>query len=201
MRLAMVPEGTSMEASRPKSPAIRSSSSLTVGSSRKTSSPTSALAIASRMPAEGLVKVSDRKSSAAFSIDMIHRFGSSIPILGVCLGHQAIGEAFGSTVTYAPSVMHGKTSQVTHDGRTIFGGLGPEFEATRYHSLVLDPDTIPSEIEVSAQTEEGVIMGIRHKSLPIEGMQFHPESILTTEGARLIENWLRFYGRQDISAA
>jgi anthranilate synthase/aminodeoxychorismate synthase-like glutamine amidotransferase len=137
-----------------------------------------------------------RPADAGISIEMIHRFGPSIPILGVCLGHQAIGEAFGATVTYAPSVMHGKTSSVTHDDRTIFAGLGPTFEATRYHSLVLDPNAIPEEIEVSAQTEDGVVMAVRHRTLPIEGVQFHPESILTAEGAQIVKNWLEYYGER-----
>ncbi|MFV1980191.1 MAG: aminodeoxychorismate/anthranilate synthase component II [Rhodothermia bacterium] len=137
-----------------------------------------------------------RPADAGVSTDLIRRFSESTPILGVCLGHQAIGDAFGATVTYAPSVMHGKTSPITHDGRTIFSGLGPTFEATRYHSLVLDPDSLPDEIEVSAQTEDGVVMAIRHQTYPVEGVQFHPESILTTEGARIIENWLRWYGRR-----
>lgn len=131
-----------------------------------------------------------RPADAGISIDLVRRFGASTPILGVCLGHQAIGDAFGAKVTYAPSVMHGKTSSISHDGRTIFSGLSSTFEATRYHSLVLDPDSLPEEIEVSAQTEDGVIMAIRHRTYPLEGVQFHPESILTTEGAHMIENWL-----------
>ena len=136
-----------------------------------------------------------RPVDAGISTDLIHRFAESTPILGVCLGHQAIGDAFGATVTYAPSVMHGKTSPIEHDGRTIFEGLRPAFEATRYHSLVLDRDSLPEELEVSAQTEDGVVMAIRHQTYPIEGVQFHPESILTTVGAQIIENWLTWYGR------
>lgn len=138
-----------------------------------------------------------RPADAGISIDLIHRFGKSTPILGVCLGHQAFGEAFGATVTYAPSVMHGKTSEVRHDGRTIFEGLADTFDATRYHSLVIDPATLPPEIEVSAWTEEGVVMGIRHRTHPIEGVQFHPESILTHEGSRMMQNWLSCYGQRD----
>ncbi len=134
-----------------------------------------------------------RPADAGISTDLIRRFAESTPILGVCLGHQAIGDAFGATVTYAPSVMHGKTSPIEHDGRTIFSGLGPAFEATRYHSLVLDPDSLPDELEVSAHTEDGVVMAIRHVKYPIEGVQFHPESILTTAGAQIIENWLKWY--------
>ena len=140
-----------------------------------------------------------RPADAGISIDLIHEFGDSIPILGVCLGHQAIGEAFGATVTYAPSVMHGKTSSVSHDGRTIFEHIDQPFEATRYHSLVLDPTTLPDELEVSAQTNDGVVMAVRHTEKPIEGVQFHPESILTAAGAEMIENWLNCYGSDRVS--
>jgi anthranilate synthase component 2 len=140
-----------------------------------------------------------RPVDAGISIDLIQQFGKTTPILGVCLGHQAIGEAFGANVTYAPSVMHGKTSSVKHDGRTIYEDLPDAFEATRYHSLVVDRDTLPEEIEVSAWTDDGVVMGIRHKQYPIEGVQFHPESILTTDGGHMIKNWLRHYRREGIN--
>jgi len=135
-----------------------------------------------------------RPSDAGISMETIRRLGDRRPILGVCLGHQAIGEVFGGTVTYAPSIMHGKTSRIHHDNRTIFKDLDDGFEATRYHSLVLDPSSLPGDLEVSARSEDGVIMGIRHKRLPIEGVQFHPESVLTTAGGRMISNWLACYG-------
>ena len=134
-----------------------------------------------------------RPANAGISTDLIHRLGKSTPVLGVCLGHQAIGEAFGGTVTYAPTVMHGKTSPVKHDGRTIFRDLADTFDATRYHSLVLDPDSLPDELETSATTDDGVVMAVRHREHPIEGVQFHPESILTVEGFLMIQNWLDFY--------
>lgn len=135
-----------------------------------------------------------RPANAGISCDVIRRFGDRIPILGVCLGHQAVGEVFGGTVVYAPSIMHGKTSGIHHDNRTIFKDLDDGFEATRYHSLVLDPDSLPDVLEVSARSDDGVIMGVRHKTLPIEGVQFHPESVLTTAGGRMISNWLACYG-------
>jgi len=135
-----------------------------------------------------------RPSDAGVSMEVIRRYGDRIPILGVCLGHQAIGEVFGGTVTYAPSIMHGKTSRAYHDNRTIFKDIEDGFEATRYHSLVIDPKSLPDELEVSARTEDGVVMGVRHKTLPIEGVQFHPESVLTEAGGRMISNWLACYG-------
>jgi anthranilate synthase/aminodeoxychorismate synthase-like glutamine amidotransferase len=141
-----------------------------------------------------------RPVDAGISVDLILELGSATPILGVCLGHQAIGEAFGATVTYAPSVMHGKTSLVHHDARTIFAGLHDPFEATRYHSLVLDPASLPEDLEVSARTADGVIMAVRHRSLPIEGVQFHPESILTDAGPDMIRNWLAHYGAVNVEA-
>ncbi|HEY5565215.1 MAG TPA: aminodeoxychorismate/anthranilate synthase component II [Rhodothermia bacterium] len=137
-----------------------------------------------------------RPADAGVSVDAIRRFGERIPILGVCLGHQAIGEVFGGTVTYAPTIMHGKTSRVFHDNRTIFKDLDDGFEATRYHSLVIDPASLPAALEVSARTEDDVIMGVRHKELPIEGVQFHPESVLTAAGSRMISNWLACYGNR-----
>jgi anthranilate synthase/aminodeoxychorismate synthase-like glutamine amidotransferase len=127
---------------------------------------------------------------AGVSVPAIERFAGAIPILGVCLGHQAIGAALGGQIVRAPRIMHGKTSPMRHDGRGVFRGLSNPFDATRYHSLVIERDTLPPELEVSAWTEEGEIMGVRHRSLPIEGVQFHPESILTLEGKRLLQNFL-----------
>ncbi len=115
---------------------------------------------------------------------------TNTPLLGVCLGHQSIGEVFGGTVTYAPALMHGKTSEIYHDGKSIFQGVPDGFTATRYHSLIIDRESCPSCLEITAETEDGVIMGVRHRDYPIEGIQFHPESILTTEGAQILENWL-----------
>jgi anthranilate synthase component 2 len=134
-----------------------------------------------------------RPVDAGISIDVVRQLGQTTPVLGVCLGHQAIGDAYGATVTYAPSVMHGKTSTVHHDGKTIYAGISESFEATRYHSLVLDPSSLPAELEVSARTADGVIMSVRHEHFPIEGVQFHPESILTEAGAAIIKNWLDVY--------
>ncbi|MGM0745183.1 MAG: anthranilate synthase component II [Bacteroidota bacterium] len=131
-----------------------------------------------------------RPEDAGITEDLIKQAGQDIPILGVCLGHQAIGDVFGAEVTYAPSLMHGKTSLIQHDAKTVFAGIDQHFTATRYHSLALNPDTIPEELEVSARTPDGVIMGVRHRQFPIEGIQFHPESILTTEGPKIVQNWL-----------
>jgi anthranilate synthase/aminodeoxychorismate synthase-like glutamine amidotransferase len=131
---------------------------------------------------------------AGISIDLIRHFAGKVPVLGVCLGHQAIGEAFGGKVVRARRLMHGKTSSVRHDGRTIFGGLPTPMTATRYHSLVVEENGLPSELEISATTEEAdgsrTIMGLRHRRCPVEGVQFHPESVLTTEGKRLVANFL-----------
>ncbi len=129
-------------------------------------------------------------NEAGVSMEVIQKFSGQIPILGVCLGHQSIGQVFGGKIVRAPRIMHGKTSQIYHDGKTIFKNLPNPFEATRYHSLVIEPSSIPDCLEVSAKTQEGEIMAVRHKTLPIEGVQFHPESILTVEGKRLLKNFL-----------
>ncbi len=128
---------------------------------------------------------------AGISIDVIKHFAGKIPILGVCLGHQAMGEAFGGDVVRAPYLMHGKTSMIHHDGKTIFAGLPNPFEATRYHSLIIKRETLPPVLEISAWTEDGVIMGVRHKQFKVEGVQFHPESILTSAGKDLLRNFLK----------
>jgi anthranilate synthase/aminodeoxychorismate synthase-like glutamine amidotransferase len=127
---------------------------------------------------------------AGISIDVIRRLGPTTPTLGVCLGHQAIGRAFGATVDRAGRQMHGKTSEIRHDDRGVFAGLTNPFVATRYHSLVILPDTVPAELEVAAWAEDGEIMGVRHRRFPVAGVQFHPESILTVEGKRLLGNFL-----------
>jgi anthranilate synthase component 2 len=127
---------------------------------------------------------------AGVSIEVIRRLGPTTPMLGVCLGHQAIGQAFGATVARAQRQMHGKTSTISHDGRGVFRGLPDRFVATRYHSLAILPGTVPEALEVSAWAEDGEIMGVRHRQYPVEGVQFHPESILTLEGKRLLGNFL-----------
>ncbi|MGQ0520336.1 MAG: anthranilate synthase component II [Actinomycetota bacterium] len=132
-----------------------------------------------------------RPSDAGVSSEVIRRMGRDTPVLGVCLGHQCIGEVFGGRVVRAPHVMHGKTSMVRHGGAGVMAGLTDPFEATRYHSLVVERDTLPDVLEVTAETEDGVIMGLRHRTLPVEGVQFHPESILTSEGRMLLTNFLR----------
>jgi anthranilate synthase/aminodeoxychorismate synthase-like glutamine amidotransferase len=127
---------------------------------------------------------------AGISIDLIRRFAGKTPILGVCLGHQAIGAAFGGDVVRAPKLMHGKTSEVEHDGKTIFSGIATPMTCTRYHSLIVSDQNLPKELEVSARTADGTIMGLRHRKYPVEGVQFHPESVLTDDGKRLIKNFL-----------
>jgi para-aminobenzoate synthetase component 2 len=127
---------------------------------------------------------------AGLTLAAIEKFASLLPILGVCLGHQAIGQHFGGCVVRAERCVHGKASEVSNDGRTIFEGIGSPFIAARYHSLVIDPESLPACLEVSAATADGVIMGIRHRELKVEGVQFHPESILTLTGKRLLENFL-----------
>ena len=127
---------------------------------------------------------------AGVSLSLIRRLGERTPILGVCLGHQAIGQAFGGTVARAKAQMHGKTSEIRHDGRGVFAGLSNPLTATRYHSLVILPHTVPADLEVTAWAEDGEIMGVRHRRWPVEGVQFRPESILTVEGKRLLGNFL-----------
>jgi anthranilate synthase/aminodeoxychorismate synthase-like glutamine amidotransferase len=128
---------------------------------------------------------------AGVSMKVIECFAGKIPVLGVCLGHQAIGQVFGARVVRAPQLCHGKSTPVQHDGKTIFAGLGQPFRAGRYHSLMVEDDRLPSCLEVSARTPEGIIMGLRHRELKVEGVQFHPESIMTTEGKTLLANFLR----------
>jgi anthranilate synthase/aminodeoxychorismate synthase-like glutamine amidotransferase len=127
---------------------------------------------------------------AGISNDIIRHMGREVPILGVCLGHQCIGQVFGATVAYAGEIMHGKTSKVTHDNAGVFTGLPNPLEAIRYHSLAVVPETVPSELDITAWSDTGVIMGLRHKTLPIEGIQFHPESIMTENGKDLLSNFL-----------
>lgn len=127
---------------------------------------------------------------AGISIDLIRKFGPQIPILGVCLGHQAIGEAFGGEVIRAPRLMHGKTSMIEHDGRSVYRRLPNPFEATRYHSLIIRRESMPDDLRITAWTQEGEVMGVRHKAFPVEGVQFHPESILTQAGKALLRNFL-----------
>ena len=128
---------------------------------------------------------------AGISIDVIRYFAGKKPVLGVCLGHQSIGAAFGGDIINAPQLMHGKTSLIYHDGKTIFEGLPNPFEATRYHSLIIKRETLPDSLDVSAWTKDGEIMGVRHREYVIEGVQFHPESILTTVGKDLLRNFLK----------
>jgi anthranilate synthase/aminodeoxychorismate synthase-like glutamine amidotransferase len=128
---------------------------------------------------------------AGISLRVIQRFAGRIPILGVCLGHQAIGQAFGGKVIRAPQLMHGKASEIRHDGKTIFEGLADHFNAGRYHSLVVERDSLPDCLEVSAFTSDDTIMGLRHREMRVEGVQFHPESILTEDGKQLLANFLK----------
>jgi len=132
-----------------------------------------------------------RPEDAGVSNEAIRVFGArGVPVLGVCLGHQCIGQVYGGVVERAPRVMHGKTSEISHDGRGVFAGVKSPFTATRYHSLVVERDSVPDELEVTAESEDGLVMGLRHRELPIEGVQFHPESILTESGHDLLRNFL-----------
>jgi para-aminobenzoate synthetase component II len=132
-------------------------------------------------------------NEAGISLKAIEYFAGKIPIFGVCLGHQSIAQVFKGDVVQADRLMHGKTSQMFHDGKTIFTGMDNPFPATRYHSLIVKKETLPDCLEISAWTEEGEIMAIRHKSLPVEGVQFHPESIMTKDGKKLLENFISYY--------
>ncbi|MGP0029155.1 MAG: anthranilate synthase component II [Acidimicrobiales bacterium] len=131
-----------------------------------------------------------RPDDGGVSLAALAHLAGEIPILGVCLGHQCVGQAYGATVVPAPHLMHGKTSEIHHDGQGIFAGLPDPFVATRYHSLVVSPDTVPDELLVTATSTDGVIMGLRHRDLPVEGVQFHPESVLTASGPALLANFL-----------
>ena len=137
---------------------------------------------------------------AGITVDVIREFHASIPLMGICLGHQSIGFAFGGEVVRAERIMHGKVSPVNHDGKTIFAGLPNPFTAGRYHSLLVRPETLPACLEISATTAEGEIMGLRHKEFPVEGIQFHPESVLTPQGKRIIRNFLKYTGRKERSS-
>ncbi|MGD0921369.1 MAG: aminodeoxychorismate/anthranilate synthase component II [Terriglobia bacterium] len=130
-------------------------------------------------------------TEAGICLELIKRFCGRLPILGVCLGHQAIGQAFGGKVVRAPAIMHGKTSEIHHDGKTIFAGLPNPFPATRYHSLIVERASLPACLEVSATSPDGLIMGLRHKEMKVEGVQFHPESVLTAAGKQLLANFLK----------
>jgi para-aminobenzoate synthetase component 2 len=139
-------------------------------------------------------------AGAGICLEVVRELAGLLPIFGVCLGHQAIGEAYGATVNRAPELLHGKTSLVHHDGAGVFAGLPDPFTATRYHSLAIDPGTVPDELEVTARTDSGVIMAVRHRTLPVEGVQFHPESVLTEGGHRMLANWLAVCGDPDAVA-
>ncbi|MGH9028035.1 MAG: anthranilate synthase component II [Acidimicrobiales bacterium] len=139
-----------------------------------------------------------RPEDAGVSVRMVRELAGELPILGVCLGHQCIGHAFGARIAQAPTLMHGKTSQVFHSGSDVFSGLSSPFEATRYHSLVVERESIPESLEVTAQTADGVVMGLRHRELPLVGVQFHPESILTPTGPSLLANFLAMAGGAEV---
>ncbi len=128
---------------------------------------------------------------AGITLEAIRTFAGKLPILGVCLGHQAIGEAFGGRIVRAPRPIHGKCSRIQHDGRGVFRGVPQPLDAGRYHSLVIERESVPKELEISAETEDGIIMGVRHRSLPVEGVQFHPESVLTLHGMTMLRNFLQ----------
>lgn len=146
----------------------------------------------SRMAPDGILisPGPGRPADAGISEELIERLGPQIPILGVCLGHQAIGDVYGGQITYAPTLMHGKTSEISHVGNGLFRGITSPFTATRYHSLIVDRASVPESLEITAETSDGVVMGLRHRQHPVEGIQFHPESVLTSEGPKIINNWL-----------
>jgi anthranilate synthase component II len=131
-----------------------------------------------------------RPEDGGVSLEVIRNLGGEIPLFGVCLGHQCIGQAYGAAIVTAPRLMHGKTSEIHHDGKGLFAGLPNPFVATRYHSLVVRPESVPAELEVTATSTDGVVMGLRHRSLAVEGVQFHPESVLTASGPALLANFL-----------
>lgn len=133
-------------------------------------------------------------NEAGISVDLIRAMAGKKPVLGVCLGHQSIGAAFGAEVVHAPALMHGKTSMISHDGKGLYNGLPNPFVATRYHSLIVKPESVPDDFEVTSTSEDGVVMGVRHRTMAVEGVQFHPESILTTSGKDLLANFLRSCG-------
>ena len=148
--------------------------------------------IASMRPSHVLVSPGPcTPQEAGISIDIFKDLAGKVPVFGVCLGHKALGEAFGGKIVRAAKLMHGKTSAIQHDGKTIFKSVPSPMTATRYHSLIVEEKSLPQELEVSARSEDGTIMGLRHKNLPIEGVQFHPESILTDHGKKLIANFLK----------
>ena len=135
---------------------------------------------------------------AGISLDIIRELGAEMPLLGICLGHQAIGEAYGGKVVHAPELMHGKTSMIYHQGDTIFGEIPDPFEATRYHSLIVEEASLPDSLQITARTSSGEIMGLRHKQYPVIGVQFHPESILTGYGMKMLENFMHYQPMQEI---
>jgi anthranilate synthase component 2 len=139
-------------------------------------------------------------AEAGISVELIREAAGKVPLLGVCLGHQSIGVAFGARIEPAGEIMHGKLSTISHDGQGVFAGLPEPFEAIRYHSLAIAPDSLPEELEVTARAESGVIMGVRHRSLPVEGVQFHPESIMTTTGHELLRNFLAVESPRKVGA-
>ena len=134
---------------------------------------------------------------AGITMDVVRELGGEVPILGICLGHQAIGRAYGARIVRAARIVHGKTSRILHDGRGVFAGLPEGLHATRYHSLAVAADSVPAELEVTARSDDGEIMGLRHRSLPVEGVQFHPESILTEHGHEMLRNFLRLARKRE----
>ena len=134
-----------------------------------------------------------RPEDAGITVEVIRKLGSSIPILGVCLGHQSIGYAYGAKIVHAPAIMHGRSSEVIHSGETILRSISSPLIAGRYHSLVISPEQFPDELKISSRTSDGIIMGVIHRKYPTEGIQFHPESILTPDGQQILHNWLEVY--------